>query len=111
MFHFDISARFSGMTFAIFLSSLLYVFGHCISVHETGTNFVPGDSELYPMTTPSSFSAVVSRKPDPASPRLRTRARMTSVGRKDLYISTRSFSVALMRGKIGDFQQVYGVTQ
>jgi hypothetical protein len=56
------AAKFSGMTFATFLSSLMYVFGHCISVQEIGTIFSPTASDLA-ITTPSSFSAVVRRKP------------------------------------------------
>ena len=70
-FHYKVSFNSSGITFAIFLCSLLYVLGHCISVHETGTIFIPDISDLA-ITTPSSFSAVVTRYPEEASPRLKT---------------------------------------
>ena len=69
--YYKVSFNSSGITFAIFLYSLLYVFGHCISVHETGIIFIPDISDLA-ITTPSSFSAVVTRYPEEASPRLKT---------------------------------------
>ena len=53
--------------FCDFRFSLLNVFGHCISVYDMGTIFAT-DSLYLEMTTPNSFSAMVTRHLELASP-------------------------------------------
>ena len=72
----------SGIIWATFRNSLLYVLGHCISCQEIGIIFIPLLSDLA-IATPSSSSAVDNRNPDEASPKLITLARIISPGPND----------------------------